>query len=105
MHHLINTSELVLRAGDVFTVSDAVACLVGSLAGRPEGKKRRKLCSPLTISISTSSVWIPSELNPLTFPLVPEHGPCPRAAVHPPGYTLTCELCLASEGPATDPAR
>lgn len=99
LHCLINTSEL-----DEVCLQSLIpfARLVKSSA--PQQEKWRKLwILPLTISVSTSSVWIPSELNPWPLPLVPEPGSCPRAAVHPPGYTLTCELCLASEAPATDP--
>lgn len=46
----------------------------------------------VTVSISTSPAWIPSEPDPVTRPLVPEPDSCPRAAVRPPGYTLTCDL-------------
>lgn len=46
----------------------------------------------VTVSISTSPAWIPCEPDPVTRPLVPEPDSCPRAAVRPPGYTLTCEL-------------
>lgn len=52
----------------------------------------------VTVSISTSPAWIPSEPDLVTRPLVPEPDSCPRAAVHPPGYTLTCELSLRLRG-------
>lgn len=65
--HLMNTGELLCAAGDVFCCCAA--------AGQ---QKRRKLCSPPTTSIPTSSVWIPSELDPLTLcPLSPGPGPAP----------------------------
>lgn len=52
----------------------------------------------VTVSISTSPAWIPSEPDLVTRPLVPAPDSCPRAAVRPPGYTLTCELSLRLQG-------
>lgn len=40
----------------------------GNVSDVPAGTLR-KLCSPLTVSVPTSSVWIQSELNPWPFPL------------------------------------
>lgn len=44
----------------------------GDFGGRKSGGKP---CSPLAISVSTSSVWIPSELNPWPLPLSLSAGP------------------------------
>lgn len=75
-----------------FVCVSLCACLVFVAT---QWEKWRKLCPP-TISVSTSSVWIPSELNPWPFP-------CPRAWVLPSHcrpsswVRLTCELRFASE--------
>ena len=82
MHPLINTSELE----GYWCVYSLRCCSCVSSAARQQ-EKWRKLCSPLTISIS--SVWIPSELNPWPLPLSPSRAhadlwPLPR--LWGPGY-------------------
>lgn len=55
----------------VFTVSVSVHALWSFF----QQEQWRKLSSLLTISISTSPVWIPSEPNPWPFPLSPSLAP------------------------------
>lgn len=66
-------------------------------------KAEEALFSPDNIYFNilcVDSIWT----QPLTLSLVPKPGSCPCAAVHPPGYMLTCELLPRLWGPATDPA-
>lgn len=56
----------------VFTVSASEHAFVEFFF---QQEKWRKLSSALTISISTSLVWIPSEPNPWPFPLSPSLAP------------------------------
>lgn len=101
MYHLINTFELVLSVAGVFACVWFFACLAKSLAA-VQWEKCRKLCSPPTIPISTSSAWIPSELNPWPFP-------CPWAWVLPfccrPSSWVHADLWTLPRlwGTATDP--
>lgn len=91
----------MLRVFDVLTAYDSLSALWSHQSVQQE--KCRKLWYPLTIPISTSSAWIPCELNPWPFP-------CPWAWVLPSrcrsSSWVHAELwtLLRLRGPVTNPA-
>ena len=108
LYHLFNTFELeMLRDGDaVCCVWLCVSRSLLSWRARQEesGKLKRP---PPPDNICFNILWVDSIwTQPLTLPLSPSLGPVLRAAVRPPGYKLTCDLCPRLWGPrlATPPA-
>lgn len=103
MCHPINAFKLA-HAVDLFSISDSVqsceklnpACLVVKSCLRAGGGKAQEaLPRQYLFQHPLCGFHLNSTPRPLSLSLSP--GPCPRAAVHPPGCAVTCELWPASE--------